>query len=163
MEDSSWYEVDYGYVEPFEWGKGEGCSWFLSFVLPCWLFRLWLPLQTMAKDIAHKQTDECFVNQVNTWPQYYCDGTSDNGCTHDHVGVSLYKQLNPPSYSPCAQNNKKRNKRERVVWFMIITVVSRQDFNTSRIRIREELSRVSFAHGEILIVIGHHVGRKKIV
>ncbi len=59
MEDSSWYEVDYGYVEPFEWGKGEGCSWFLSCVLPpslslpLFLASLVpLPLQTMAKDIA---------------------------------------------------------------------------------------------------------------
>ena len=62
MEDSGWYVVDYNYSEPFYWGHGEGCTWF---------------------------TEDCVdsTTESSNWPQYFCDATSDDGCSYDYAGV----------------------------------------------------------------------------
>ncbi len=59
MDDSGWYYINYKYSEPFYWGKGTGCDFFIS---------------------------QCvdWVTSQSNWPQFFCTNAKDNGCFYNY-------------------------------------------------------------------------------
>lgn len=79
MEGSGWYQVDYSHVEPFNWGKGEGCPF--------------LDGQCISNTTFQSNFDE------------FCSPLSQQGCTFTARSIGVCGAIQPYTTDPNLLSN----------------------------------------------------------